>query len=330
MIGALIMAMACGGASEVALTAPDFDRWNYGFNATPGLRAVGSTFSAYESGYPFDDRDGQVLLGFVTGGAVEPALPPSAYEITSCSVTLSLSSDDIVLDTTQDDVSTYGAAGEPDSDPGRPTILTGAAFRNGWSAWTWGEDGAFGEVMAAGVRNCYPIDFDEGVARDISNSLTNGFNPHAWSVGQVDGVNDGELIPAWSVMRFDIDVADPDIRCALRASLADGLIDLMVTSLHVASEPGSGGEANYPDWVMKEHAMVDLGIASAASLQLTVEVVPPTGLPGDVSGDGLTNVEDLLAVLEAFGRCPCCAADIDQTGVVDVNDLLAVIAGWGG
>jgi hypothetical protein len=54
----------------------------------------------------------------------------------------------------------------------------------------------------------------------------------------------------------------------------------------------------------------------------------PSGVPGDVTGDGLVNVEDLLGVLEVFGRCPCCAADLDGSGVVDVNDLLDVISAW--
>jgi hypothetical protein len=102
----------------------------------------------------------------------------------------------------------------------------------------------------------------------------------------------------------------------------------MVTSLHPASEPGSGGENAYPDWILKENVLVDFGVAQAASLSLTLQVVPPSGVAGDANGDGLVNVEDLLSILESFGPCPCCMADLDGSGTVDVNDLLATIAGW--
>ncbi len=306
---------------------PTFDRWNYGFNTAPGTRGVGSTFSAFGSGYTFDDRDGQVLLGFATAEEIESGLPASAYQVDSCTVEIMLSSDDIPYDPTPDAWQTHVQGGPADLDVGRPTVISGAAFRGGWTAWTFGETGAFGDPMNAGVRNCHAIDFDSaGNARDMSNNITQGFEPSVWGVATVDGVAPGDVIPAMSVATFNLDVSDPDIQCYLRRSLADGLVDVVITSLH----PGSGGQANYPDWVLKENPLVDLGAAAAASLRLTVDVVPSTGVGGDVTGDGVVNVEDLLAVLEGFGRCPCCRADLDESGVVDVNDLLAVIAGWDG
>jgi len=56
------------------------------------------------------------------------------------------------------------------------------------------------------------------------------------------------------------------------------------------------------------------------------------------SGNLLVNVDDLLAIINAWGVCPNpanCPADIAPTGppvgndVVNVDDLLAVINGWG-
>jgi len=329
LVSGLMCAVLAADPVIVEMAAPDFDRWNYGFNSSPGTRSVGSTFSAYQSGYPFDDRDGQVLLGFVTGDAVEPGYPASAYRIVSCTVTVSMASDDIVYDPTLDGVTTYLPEGEEDVDAGRPVIVTGVGFRNGWSAWTFGEDGEFGEVMAFGVRNAYPIDFDSsGNVRDISNSITEGFDPHPWSVGEVAGIQAGALVPAYGVVTFDLDVTDADIQCYLRHALSEGLLDVMVSSLHPASEPGSGGESNYPDWILKENPLVDLGVASAAGLSLSTEIVEPTGVTGDVTGDGAVDVEDLLATLAAFGHCPCCPEDSDGSGAVDVDDLLSIIAEW--
>jgi glucose/arabinose dehydrogenase len=55
--------------------------------------------------------------------------------------------------------------------------------------------------------------------------------------------------------------------------------------------------------------------------------------PGDVDGNGEVNVDDLIAVILAWGDCwggpPVCPGDIDGSGQVDVDDLLVVILHWG-
>jgi hypothetical protein len=60
---------------------------------------------------------------------------------------------------------------------------------------------------------------------------------------------------------------------------------------------------------------------------------------GDVNGDAVVNVSDLLAVVSAWGACPApplvppvpnrCLTDFNADGQVDVTDLLTVIANWG-
>lgn len=320
---------AIGGYEEPIWPMPVFDRWNYAFNTSPGTRGVASTFSAWGSPYDFDNRDGQLLLGYMTDDQVTPGLPASSYQLMSCQVQLAISSDDLVYDATVDDWSTHHTDGPADADAGRPTVLSGVAFRNGWNGWDFGETGAFGEAMGHGVRNCYPVDFDDnGDIRDISNNLAEAFNPNVWAVGTTDVVAPGDVLPAYTPLSFDLDLSDPSIRCAVQQALADGLLEFMVTSLHPASEPGSGGENAYPDWILKENVLVDFGVAQAASLSLTLQVVPPSGVAGDANGDGLVDVEDLLSILESFGPCPCCMADFDGSGTVDVNDLLTTIAGW--
>jgi len=54
----------------------------------------------------------------------------------------------------------------------------------------------------------------------------------------------------------------------------------------------------------------------------------PPAIPEDVTGDGIVDVLDLLAVLGAWGECGGCPEDITGDGVVDVLDLLAVLAAW--
>jgi hypothetical protein len=57
------------------------------------------------------------------------------------------------------------------------------------------------------------------------------------------------------------------------------------------------------------------------------------GIPGDIDGDGLVNVNDFLLMLAAWGDCPdpcppSCPADLDGNCSVDVNDFLILLANW--
>ncbi len=59
----------------------------------------------------------------------------------------------------------------------------------------------------------------------------------------------------------------------------------------------------------------------------------PSGVPGYTNGDGVVDVDDLIAVILAWGQCPTppatCPADVNHSGVVDVDDLIMVILNWG-
>lgn len=57
-------------------------------------------------------------------------------------------------------------------------------------------------------------------------------------------------------------------------------------------------------------------------------------VPGDIDGDGIVGITDLLAMLGAWGPCPApcppaCAADVDGDCNVGVGDLLTLLANWG-
>lgn len=50
---------------------------------------------------------------------------------------------------------------------------------------------------------------------------------------------------------------------------------------------------------------------------------------GDLNGDGIVNVNDLLILLAAWGECPpSCPADLNGDGFVDVADLLLLLGNW--
>jgi hypothetical protein len=70
-------------------------------------------------------------------------------------------------------------------------------------------------------------------------------------------------------------------------------------------------------------------VTEAAVDEFRVDRVACATCAGDVTGDGLVDVNDLLVTLTSWGPCDGCSADVDGDGVVGVDDLLVLLAGWG-
>ncbi len=76
-------------------------------------------------------------------------------------------------------------------------------------------------------------------------------------------------------------------------------------------------------WAWGEHPLFDR-VSWIATLE------SPTECPADANGDQVVDVQDLIAVINAWGPCPNgCDADSNGDLVIDVIDLIAVISGWG-
>jgi hypothetical protein len=62
-------------------------------------------------------------------------------------------------------------------------------------------------------------------------------------------------------------------------------------------------------------------------------LTPMRGPLGDVTGDCHVDIDDLLAVIDAWGPCyggsGSCLSDANHDGMVNVMDLLQVIQDWG-
>ncbi len=66
------------------------------------------------------------------------------------------------------------------------------------------------------------------------------------------------------------------------------------------------------------------------STQVCVPVPDCSEALGDLDGDGIVGVMDLIMLLGQLGPCTGgCWADMDHDGIVGVTDLLIVLGNWG-
>jgi hypothetical protein len=62
---------------------------------------------------------------------------------------------------------------------------------------------------------------------------------------------------------------------------------------------------------------------------LAFDCLADPSIPADVNGDAVVDLDDLVAVLAAFGPCPGpCPEDVDGDGSVGLADLIAVLDAW--
>src|SRR5689334_23275391 len=95
----VVMAAGASAAQPVTATfaVPTMDRWMYSFNqASPlGSETQAQVFSSVGSPYQssFDNRDGQFLLGYDTGGIIAAGLGADQYRVISARVVARISRD---------------------------------------------------------------------------------------------------------------------------------------------------------------------------------------------------------------------------------------------
>ncbi|MDP7071223.1 MAG: hypothetical protein QF561_07755 [Phycisphaerales bacterium] len=96
-------------------------------------------------------------------------------------------------------------------------------------------------------------------------------------------------------------------------SLGEATVSVDVSSAGVTSQPVSAADFN-------------------GTLRVEVIEYPFPELegstPGDIDGDGVVGVEDLLAIIAAWGPCDACDEDLNDDGLVDVSDILALLSLW--
>lgn len=328
-------AAACFGQTVAHFTQPTLDRWEYPFSASPGNSGYAAIFSPLTaSGFDpmFDNRDGQMTLGFNTAASITPGLGPNRYQVQSAVVRLTVESDSTFkYDPTPDPWQSWLLPDDPDhvpdTDLGHPVELFGTEFRYGFTASTFLENTPFSPLGAIGksLRTAYPTCFISGQCEDASNNVDAGFDPIPFAVGTCS-LAPGVSVPAGTVFTFTVNVGDPDVHRFIRKALDAGMLDFSVASIFPSDQQTTG---TYPRFYTKENLVVIAGLAGAAQLDLAVNILPQAAPAGDVNGDGAVNIDDLFMVINAWGPCACCAADVNGDQGVDIDDLFIVINSWG-
>jgi hypothetical protein len=156
----------------------------------------------------------------------------------------------------------------------------------------------------------------------MTNFATNGSN--ASTIVAADMNCDG--LPDLAVVNQDSN------NVSVMGNLGNGLFGAAV--LHATGvRPGEIAATD-----LDGDADMDLAVANRDSNNVSV-LINETCLPpidADINNDGTVNIDDLLAVIGAWGACPAppasCPGDIAPAGggngQVDIDDLLAVIALW--
>jgi hypothetical protein len=117
---------------------------------------------------------------------------------------------------------------------------------------------------------------------------------------------------------FQLGAGSPCIDAGNNAAVPAGV------TTDLAGQPRFVDDPSVTDTGSGTPPIVDMG---AYERQIAVACV------GDTNDSGAVDVDDLVAVILAWGDCPkppaSCDADVNDSGTVDVDDLVAVILAWG-
>ena len=96
----------------------------------------------------------------------------------------------------------------------------------------------------------------------------------------------------------------------------------------VDDNPDTPAIAGLTEWVAHSAEGTEIPLALEEGRRVRLVVVPDPDCPADLTCDAVVNIDDLFAVLAAWGQSGV-LADINEDGIVNIDDLFAVLGVWG-
>jgi uncharacterized membrane protein len=206
-----------------------------------------------------------------------------------------------------------------------------------WQACTWIDD--VQELITDG--NNEPVGAAGGTNHDGSVIVGQGLGAEAWRWTEADGAVGIGVLPGFNYLGYAIDVSDDGSvvvgfcgfaidrkafiwtedtgMVELTQYAADLGVDLQGWSLATATAISADGTI-IGGWAMDQ-------TFNMAGFILDLDAGAPC--PEDIDGNSKVDVDDLFALLNAWGACGDCPEDINDDGIVNVDDLFAVLNAWG-
>ena len=334
-VGVLIGFSSGALASDVSRTysAPSLDRWFYPFGFGAGSEGEATIFAPFGDSTQagFDDRDGQMVVGFSTQGDFQPGLGVSQYRVISATVTATVSRANVFnYDPTPDAWETYSQTMDPpmvaDSDAGRSVEMYLPGYRNGWNLSSFVESTRFTGAAAdpatpppfpaRQIRNIYPAEYlpaGSGAIRDVSNNVDEQFNARPLAVGTSAVITPGQSVPKDAVISFGMDFSNPDVRKYLRECLNAGKVNFVIASLAEARRENPQSMAFYTK---------EAGLPNTAP---TMSIRVCIGAPGDWNCSGDKTADDIFAFLDDWFAL---AGDFNEDGATTADDIFAFLDSW--
>jgi hypothetical protein len=193
--------------------------------------------------------------------------------------------------------------------------------------WTGPLGGPYDKIVQQGVTT---VPGDPTVILDFSASSANMafnsagqivFNSNLIGPGVTPGINDRGIF-GWA----------PDTGLVLIARNGPNVIAELLEVAQLVLIGGTGITGENGSHILTDNGWLTFRMQDVKGFQAIIRTRPFDLCPADITGNEIIDVDDLLAIINAWGACidpENCPADLTGNDIVDVDDLLLVINGWG-